>query len=843
MNIILLTGGPGSGKSTQGSGLMGLSKQFKHLSLGEVVRSALQDPDHPITKKYKDLISSGDLLPDEVIFSILENELEKIKNLDIVVLLDGYPRTNKQYDQLKQKWGMPAALIHLDVAEEVLYQRIQHRDGVRSDDNEQAIRKRLNFYTQTTKPLINTIKTDLNKNAITVNTQDSIKTTSLFLYTQLQRITTIHETLKTEVQNSAIKPLVDPNLKSISSLGVLSQLWQTGTDEYAAIMGIQTNYQTNNFSFSILGKPVVYLETGPEVKAVLEAKSSLGQVYRQFSLAAGLNYDFVATDAHEANSYRLADKSVNIWKLIHNGLSLAIKNDQKRIEQLIDKHLNQTFFAEKTFDLDTTFDAFFTSFWAEYLLGSNISLASYQENRSHLLAAMKHCFYNNHYKSLDPSGLSSWFYSYTVGSQLNAAKQKITDFISKSSDQSMIQRFKSAVETINSNEQLNLDKETITKIVTDNVFDLIFEPDFLENVLYEALVSVIKENADLRGSSARNKAYAQGLQQGYLFPLRSRILHEPVTLPNGNELPIGSMVYLNMKQSGVYHSSGARRCVGQSYSHYFKEHFFNRLEAIEFKVKTITLPADREASDKNVPVSPERYQVSWHLRRDEAMRHLSFHNYKGNKFFDVLSLHQNPSLNAQIVKQLHLKISQYLQKNKIDLNDVVIVTPEVRGIPAAAQVAASLQMPLHIIRKKGGYKMNENQVFLENYDKGYGDPDAVELPIEQIKSLTGKKVIFLDDGLASGKSALACLKLVEKECGENKKPAQVVLVMSLLKHDYVKTDPKLSENRLVKTLFDCHGGAFQPTPVTSTPTICSAIIGEEIGNAIGSSLRDPLINY
>jgi len=192
MNIVLLTGGPGSGKSTQGSALMAMNAKIKHLSLGEVVRAKLQDPEHPITKHYKYLIRSGSLLPDSAILAILERELEQISDKDTIVLLDGYPRTETQYEQFKQKWGMPDALIHLDVAEDVLSKRMQHRDGTRSDDNEQAIAKRIDFYQKTTKPLINKIKTELEKKAITLDTEDNNQNNSLFLYTKLKRIPKKH---------------------------------------------------------------------------------------------------------------------------------------------------------------------------------------------------------------------------------------------------------------------------------------------------------------------------------------------------------------------------------------------------------------------------------------------------------------------------------------------------------------------------------------------------------------------------------------------------------------------------------------------------------------------------
>jgi len=62
-------------------------------------------------------------------------------------------------------------------------------------------------------------------------------------------------------------------------------------------------------------------------------------------------------------------------------------------------------------------------------------------------------------------------------------------------------------------------------------------------------------------------------------------------------------------------------------------------------------------------------------------------------------------------------------------------------------------------------------------------------------------VILLDDGLASGQSAMACINLLEKSLTTN--PAKVGMVYTLLKHDYTQISPKLSQNRLVKTLFDC----------------------------------------
>lgn len=813
MNIILLSGAPGSGKSTQGSALMRMNPNFKHLSLGDVVRSVLKDPTHPITTAYKELISSGSLLPDEVIFEILKTELAKITDKNTVVLLDGYPRTEAQYARFKAQWGAPSGLVHLDVDDGVLNARLRSRDSSRTDDNDKAIAKRLAFYKDTTKPLLERIKAELKDTAITAGSHASIEETSVYLYAKLQHIKSVHEALSTPPSTPVPAVEINPTIVDIGAYSAFSHLWSTG-DEYLAIREIQRAHKIQNFSFNVLGKRVVYLETPAEVTAVLEAHSSLGKVYRLFSAAAGLKYDFVATDAHESSSYRLADGSVNIWRLIHSGFGSAVKEDKSRIERLMDKHLDLTFFAEKTFDLDTTFDTFFGSFWSEYLFGNRVPFATYKETKDLVLEVMKHSFYSNRLKGLDPTGLTSWVYSFGVKDKLALAKIKIREFIESSTADSFVQRFKSAIEQQNVRESLGLDAATIADIVADNVFDFFFEPDFLENVMYETLAVAIRDHADLHDPVVRSQVYTAGLKQAYLFPVRSRVIDERMVLPNGNEIPAGSMVYVNLKQAGVYHSAGARRCVGQAYTHYFREHLFKRLESIDFKVKDVTRPAEREtlAHDESVPGTAERYRVSWRLKRDEAMRYLPYHDYHGTKFFDVLSLHENPGLNTHMVNQLALKIRRYLEKNSIDLNDVVIATPEVRGIPIAAQVADHLHLPLYTIRKKGGYKMAADDVYTESYDKGYGDPDVVELPKIKVHALAGKKVIFLDDGLASGKSALACIKLLETRRAADKEPAKVGMVLSLLKHDYVQADPKLSEHRLVKTLFDCRGGPM-PTLV------------------------------
>jgi adenylate kinase family enzyme/adenine/guanine phosphoribosyltransferase-like PRPP-binding protein len=771
---------------------MNRHSHIKHLSLGEVLRQLIQDPNHPIAQKYETLIQSGALLPDPVIAELLDHELNQYKESDYVILLDGYPRTEAQYDYFKQHWGKPDALIHLDVETHQLEERLSERNSNRLDDNYAAIEKRLDFYQQTTRPMIQNIKKDLGKSAITSLTQASINATNLYLYSRLQSIPSIHEILPLEE-----KPKTTLNIQrktqALWASSVVYSLWNNPT-EYAAIAQLQQTYQTRNFSCSVLGTHIAYLETPKEVTKILTANSSLGWVYKHFSSSAGLKHEFVAQDVHSTNSH---------WKLIHNAMGGALKSDISRIKSLIDKHVINSLLAEKTFDLDSAFDHFFISFWTDYLFGTKVAVNDYQETRQQVLEAMQHCFYNNTYKAFDPTGLSSYFSSFAVGPSLHQARERMKHFIHQASTDSLIKRFDKAITQQNEREQLGLSAEEIEEMVLDNAFDFFFVPDFLENILYETLVSTIKEHADLHEENARKHVYEQGRERGYLFPIRSRILEESVILEDGTLLPQGSLVYLNLKQAGLYHSTGPRRCIGQAYAHAFETHFFDCLQSLEFNVKSVSEPKERLDASKNpnIPTSPERLQVSWKLRREEGMRYLPSHAYKGNTFFDVLSLHEHPLLNAQMLQQMQLKITRFMEKNKIEAKDVVLATPEVRGIPIASQIAARLNLPLCVIRKKGGYKMDSEDLCFETYSKGYKDTDTLELPKEKIKALSGKTVILLDDGLASGQSALTCINLLEQRLNTN--PAKVAMVYSLLKHDYTEITPKLSEHCLVKTLFDC----------------------------------------
>jgi len=158
MKNIVIFGAPGSGKGTQ-SDLMIEKYGFGHISTGDVLRSEIKNgtENGKIAKGY---IDNGQLIPDELMISILASVYDGFGKDHKGVIFDGFPRTIPQAEALKkmleERGHSIAAMIELDVPEDELMTRLIKRgkESGRSDDNEATIRKRLDVYHNQTAPLI-----------------------------------------------------------------------------------------------------------------------------------------------------------------------------------------------------------------------------------------------------------------------------------------------------------------------------------------------------------------------------------------------------------------------------------------------------------------------------------------------------------------------------------------------------------------------------------------------------------------------------------------------------------------------------------------------------------------
>ena len=154
---LVIFGGPGSGKGTQSDLLIAEYGLF-HISTGEVLRDQISRGTE-LGKIADSFISGGNLIPDELMISILASVYDAMQPCDGVIF-DGFPRTIPQAEalnvMLQERNSEIAAMLELDVPQDMLVERLVNRGltSGRADDNEETIRKRLDVYNNQTQPLI-----------------------------------------------------------------------------------------------------------------------------------------------------------------------------------------------------------------------------------------------------------------------------------------------------------------------------------------------------------------------------------------------------------------------------------------------------------------------------------------------------------------------------------------------------------------------------------------------------------------------------------------------------------------------------------------------------------------
>ena len=158
MKNIIIFGAPGSGKGTQSDKLIA-KYGFNHISTGDVLRAEIKNGTE-LGKTAQQYIDQGQLIPDDLMISILASVYDGFGRGHKGVIFDGFPRTIPQAEALKQmlseRGDKVAAMVELDVPEDELMKRLVLRgqQSGRADDNEETIKKRLTVYHQQTQPLI-----------------------------------------------------------------------------------------------------------------------------------------------------------------------------------------------------------------------------------------------------------------------------------------------------------------------------------------------------------------------------------------------------------------------------------------------------------------------------------------------------------------------------------------------------------------------------------------------------------------------------------------------------------------------------------------------------------------
>lgn len=179
MKLILL-GAPGAGKGTQATFIC-QKYGIPQISTGDMLRAAVK-AGTPLGLQAKAVMESGALVSDDIIIGLVK---ERIAQPDCAngFLFDGFPRTLPQADAMKAAGVKLDYVLEIDVPFEAIIERMSGRrshpasgrtyhikfnppkvagvDDVtgepliqRDDDREDTVRKRLQVYSDQTRPLV-----------------------------------------------------------------------------------------------------------------------------------------------------------------------------------------------------------------------------------------------------------------------------------------------------------------------------------------------------------------------------------------------------------------------------------------------------------------------------------------------------------------------------------------------------------------------------------------------------------------------------------------------------------------------------------------------------------------
>ena len=156
MTRLLLIGMPGAGKGTQAERL---SQAFgiPAISTGDIFRHNVKN-ETELGKQAKAFMDRGEYVPDSLTNALVRDRLSH-QDAAAGFLLDGYPRTGEQVEELDdilaEQGNKLDAVVQLTADTDEVVRRLLNRavEQGRADDTEEVIRRRLEVYEEQTAPL------------------------------------------------------------------------------------------------------------------------------------------------------------------------------------------------------------------------------------------------------------------------------------------------------------------------------------------------------------------------------------------------------------------------------------------------------------------------------------------------------------------------------------------------------------------------------------------------------------------------------------------------------------------------------------------------------------------
>uniref|UniRef100_A0A7N0UEX9 adenylate kinase n=1 Tax=Kalanchoe fedtschenkoi TaxID=63787 RepID=A0A7N0UEX9_KALFE len=122
---IMMSGAPASGKGTQCE-LIKTKYGLVHIAAGDLLREEITAGSEN-GRRAKEYMEKGQLVPDDIVVTMVKDRLSQPDSQENGWLLDGYPRSQSQATALRDFGFKPDLFILLEVSEEILVERVVGR--------------------------------------------------------------------------------------------------------------------------------------------------------------------------------------------------------------------------------------------------------------------------------------------------------------------------------------------------------------------------------------------------------------------------------------------------------------------------------------------------------------------------------------------------------------------------------------------------------------------------------------------------------------------------------------------------------------------------------------------
>ncbi len=495
---------------------------------------------------------------------------------------------------------------------------------------------------------------------------------------------------------------------------------------------------SSDYTISLFNCKLYILQTKPAVKEVLLKKAQITYVNKTFFNSHGHFYGIGNLDVKTDHV---------LWSTVHNGLKHAISLDN--LAPLMKSHSDiLTYKYNFNYCINDVLEEYMCNVWGKYCFGLNTNIETYKLLRTKIIFVINKTFHNNSTNSLPLLGpLICNIKRFIYRRELLEIDDLLKELISNGEHDGFIHKFQDNISTGDNNNN--------DQIVLDNAFLSVLVYDFLYMHILESVVKTAKYQIDSHKQRILNKNIH--LKNAFLFPMRFRKI-------SSTEYSI-----INLISSDFLFSYGLRACVGTGFSDKFYDIFYEILR--NYEIQTSDLPVIY-SPNLNTPIITSKHNITLTMQPTIFKDLIPSYTHNNiNNFYKIEAITENVELYNYTINRIVTTINKMNYFKNID----GIITAESRGFLIAPPMILLCKLPVYSIRKKG--KLS-GTVISETYQKQYGEIETIEMSYDE--KLKGKRMVIVDDGIASGVTTQAMYNLA-KRMG-----ISILHVFVVVKHTYTK---------------------------------------------------------